>query len=98
MRSMKIEFAAQVLDFVSSLAPAPRRALRQALRDLAQGKGDVSPLEGELEGLYRLRVGRYRVIFLYRTTAQRRQVRCVFAEHRGIIYEVFAQHLHEHLE
>jgi mRNA-degrading endonuclease RelE of RelBE toxin-antitoxin system len=95
---MKIEFEQQVVEFLSSLGPAPRRALRQALRNLAQEKSDIRPLEAELDGFYRLRVGRCRVIFLYRSTRRRRQVRCVFAEHRTIIYEVFARHLHEYLE
>jgi mRNA-degrading endonuclease RelE of RelBE toxin-antitoxin system len=91
---MKIEFEQQVLDFLASLARAPRRALSQGLCELAQEKGDVRPLEGEL---YRLRVGRCRVVFFYPPSPRSRRIRCVFAEHRSIIYEVFAHHLHEQL-
>lgn len=95
---MKIEFEEQVLNFTASLAPEPRRALREALRKLAQEKGDIRALEGELDGFYRLRVGRYRVIFSYHSTRRTRKIRCVFAEHRTLIYEVFAQQLHDLLE
>jgi mRNA interferase RelE/StbE len=95
---MKIEIEKQVLDFVGSLAPEPRRLIREALRKLAQEKGDVRALEGELEGFYRLRVGRYRIIFSYRRDGRRQQIRCVYAAHRALIYEVFAQEFHDLLE
>ncbi len=95
---MKVEFEQQVLDFIRSLAPEPRHLLREALRKLAQEKGEIRPLEGDLDGFYRLRVNRYRVIFFYRTTPRARQIRSVFAEHRTLVYEVFAQQLHELLE
>ncbi len=95
---MKIEIERQVFDFIASLAPEPRRTIREALRKLSQERGDIRALEGELEGFYRLRVGRYRIIFFYRVERRTRQIRCVYAEHRTLIYEVFAQHLHEFLE
>jgi mRNA interferase RelE/StbE len=95
---MKIEIEQQVLDFVGSLAPAPRRLIRESLRKLEQEKGDIRALEGELEAFYRLRVGRYRIIFYYRRERRSRQIRCVYAGHRTLIYEVFAQEFHDLLE
>lgn len=95
---MKIEVEQQVLDFVGSLAPEPRRLIREALRKLEQEKGDIRALEGELEGFYRLRVGRYRIIFCYQRERRVRQIRCVYAAHRTLIYEVFAQEFHDLLE
>jgi mRNA interferase RelE/StbE len=95
---MKIEIEQQVLHFVGSLAPEPQRALKEALRKLGQDKGDIRALEGELEGFYRLRVGRYRIIFCYRRERRTRQIRCVYAAHRTLIYEVFAQEFHDLLE
>jgi mRNA interferase RelE/StbE len=95
---MKIEIEQQVLDFVGSLAPDPRRLIRQALRKLATEKGDIRALEGELEGFYRLRVGRYRIIFCYRREKRRQMIRCIYAAHRSLIYEVFAQEFHDLLE
>ena len=56
----RVRVEAQVEAFVKSLAPEPRRALRQAIKALAQDKGDVKRLEGKLSGYHRLRVGHYR--------------------------------------
>jgi hypothetical protein len=38
---MKIEIEQQVLDFLGSLAPEPRFLIRQALRKLADEKGEI---------------------------------------------------------
>ena len=85
---MKVEVEDQVLDFVRRLPPDSKRMVRDALRALAEGKGDIKALEGPLDAYCRLRIGRYRIIFAY---AGRRTIRCIFAERRGIVYEVFAQ-------
>jgi mRNA-degrading endonuclease RelE of RelBE toxin-antitoxin system len=91
---MRVELALQVAEFPRRQAPEPRRALRQALKDLAKDKGDIKPLEGPLDGYCRLRVGGYRIIFSY---SRRRSIQCIFAERRSIVYEVFAQALAEKL-
>ncbi len=90
---MRIKPSAQVAEFVRGLAPEPRRQLRRAIRGLAQGRGDVKALEGDLAGYWRLRVGSYRVI-LWRSGSV---TECVFAERRSIIYEVFAEELRKRL-
>jgi hypothetical protein len=41
-----------------------------------------------LEEYCRLRVGAYRVVLHYATA---KTIECVFAERRGIVYEVFAE-------
>jgi mRNA interferase RelE/StbE len=87
---MRIAVSLQVAGFLRRQAPEPRRTLRQALRDLAKGKGDIVALEGPLEGYCRLRVGGFRIIFAY---AGRSSIQCVFAERRSIVYEVFAEAL-----
>ncbi len=84
---MRVRLSAQVIDFVRSQAPDPRRRLRAALRGLAREEGDLKALEGPLQDYYRLRVGSYRVILRYATKTT---VDCVFAERRNIVYEVFA--------
>ncbi len=90
---MTIKLSAQVAAFVRSLAPAPRRQLRLAIRSLARGQGDLQALEGELDGYWRLRVGSYRVILWQSATV----IECVFAERRSIIYEIFAEELRKKL-
>ncbi len=84
----RVRLTRQVVDFVRSQAPEPRRRLRQALRDLAQDEGDVRSLEGPLQDYQRLRVGPYRIV-LRRTTPK--TIDCVFAERRGIVYEIFSE-------
>lgn len=91
MTSVRIDVSTQVADFLRGLAPHPRRLLRAALRDLGEGRGDILALEHPLDGFYRLRVGRYRVIFRYATVRGLTVVRCEFAQRRELIYETFAE-------
>ena len=82
---------AQVADFLRSLAPGPRKELRAALRGLEDAGGDLKALEGDLAGLTRLRVGHYRVIVQFLSESGQRIARCIFAERRSVIYELFAE-------
>jgi mRNA-degrading endonuclease RelE of RelBE toxin-antitoxin system len=93
-----VELSKQVLNFVRSLAPEPRRALRAGLRGLAEGRGDIKQLEGELADWCRLRVKSYRVIFRYEMKGTQRVARCVFAERRELVYELFAETIRHLLE
>ncbi len=87
----KVEISDQVLNFVRSLAPEPRRLLRQGLRDLQDELGDIKQLEGDLAGRCRLRIKSYRIIFRYEVEGSRRMARCVFAERRELVYELFTE-------
>jgi mRNA-degrading endonuclease RelE of RelBE toxin-antitoxin system len=71
--------------------------LREALRGLARERGDIRALEGPLEDYHRLRVGGYRIIFVYELTAKHRIIRCLFGERRSAVYESFQQLLRKHL-
>jgi mRNA interferase RelE/StbE len=90
-----VRFSPQLQAFVHTLAPTPRRALRTALGRLAQERGDLKALEGELAGYWRLSVGRYRVIFCYIAP---HTIDCIFAEERQLVYEAFSALLRERLE
>ena len=78
--------ALQVVDYVRRLAPEPRRAVKNALKELGQEHGDLRALEGTLAGYYRLRVGRHRIIFGYAADGA---IEAVFIEERSIVYEIF---------
>ena len=78
--------AIKVIDYARRLAPAPRRAVRLALKDLAHERGDIRALEGNLSGYYRLRVGRHRIIFSYASDGA---IEAVFIEERSLVYEIF---------
>jgi len=90
----RVRLTAQVVEFVRTQAPEPRRRLRAALAELASGRGDVRQLEGPLQAYCRLRVGPFRIILSYESA---KFVDCVFAERRGIVYEVFAETMIERL-
>ena len=95
---IRIELSEQVVAFVKSQAPEPRRWLRAALRRLTSERGGIKSLEGPLAGFYRLRVRGYRVIFAYESSVKtNRIIKCVFAERRHVIYEVFAEMLKDRL-
>jgi len=85
----------EVLDYLKLLAPQPRHAMKVAIKNLAQEKGDIKALCDELEGFHRLRVGSNRVIFEYQLIDGRRIITCVFAGPRKWIYEVFQNRITE---
>ena len=87
----RVELDPQVVKFIRSLPPEPRRRLRAALRGLERGNGNLRSLEGDLSGYYRLRVGSYRVVVRFYLIRGQRVTRCVFAERRSVVYELFAE-------
>jgi mRNA-degrading endonuclease RelE of RelBE toxin-antitoxin system len=88
---IRVELDPQVVRFVRALAPEPRKLLRQALRRLVDEKGDIKQLEGELGGYCRLRVRGYRIILRLFTDENGRVARCVYAERRSVVYELFSE-------
>ena len=87
----RVELDPQVADFVRSLAPEPRRRVREGLRRLEEEKGDLKQLEADLSGYARLRVGSYRVIIRFYGDRGERVARCVYAERRAVVYEMFSE-------
>lgn len=82
----ELRVARQVIEYARRLAPDPRRAVQRALADLREERGDIQPLEGNLAGYYRLRVGRHRLIFSY---ADDGAIEVLFLEERPLVYELF---------
>jgi len=75
-----------VYTFARRLAPEPRQAVKRALAGLRREQGAIRELEGTLAGHYRLRIGKYRLIFRYRDSAI---IEAIFLEERSVVYEVF---------
>ena len=86
----KVEVKQPVYDFIRRQAPDPRRALKRALQELEHERGDIRSLEQPLDGYYRLRIGKFRLIFRYRTPTI---IEAVFLEERSMVYEVFEAQL-----
>ena len=87
----KVEIDPQVASFLRSLAPEPRKQVRASLRGLEEERGDLKLLEDELSGFSRLRVGHYRIIVQFYSKAGQQVARCVYAERRSVVYELFAE-------
>ena len=89
---MKISASDQVAAWLTALPPQTKKRVRTALRNLARGHGDIKGLQGDLEGLSRLRIGGRRI--LYRQTSAR-EIRLEYANTRDVVYEMFQQFLAE---
>src|SRR5271154_6007571 len=87
----KVRVGRRVENFVKALAPEPRRVLRQAMKGLADEKGDVKLLEGKLSGLWRLRVGKVRVIYEIKAGGGVREIFCFYANYRPLVYVILEQ-------
>jgi mRNA interferase RelE/StbE len=86
----KVRVEEQVREFIRRQAPEPRRALKRALKELELERGDIRALEQALTGYYRLRIGKFRLVFRY-TDAE--TIEAVFLEERSMVYEVFEAQL-----
>ena len=93
MKRADVFIAGQVVNFLASLAPEPKKKLRAGIRGLAEDAGDTKDLVDDLSGYKRLRVGNFRVIYQEAFKHGRAVRECVFAERRNVVYEIFAQML-----
>ena len=83
---MPVTVRRQVIDFIRQQPPESRHRLRLAVRGLANDRGDMKAMEGDLEGFHRLRVGPFRVVFHYVPSKTGMVIDCVFAERRSVVY------------
>jgi mRNA-degrading endonuclease RelE of RelBE toxin-antitoxin system len=85
---MKILASDEVVKWLRNLPPEPKQRVRAALKRLERWQGDIKPLQGELEGFYRLRVGGYRIVC---RMISRSVVQLEYADIRDVVYEAFRQ-------
>jgi len=88
---VKITLEQQPLDFLRSQPPESRKRLRDALHAVESGAASPEPLEDELEGFYKLKAERYRLILQSVASDEGPRFRVVFAERRKVVYEMFSQ-------
>lgn len=84
--SYKLQISPQVREHQTTLGPQSRRAVKQAIWNLAEERGDVLALRDKLAGFHRLRIGRHRLIFRYQPG---RVIQCVYLNERSLVYELF---------
>ena len=78
-----------VADVIRRLHPDLKRSVRNALRALGDDPSKGSPLRRELEGLWKFRVRRFRVV--YAVDRSRRIIQVVAVGHRRTIYEELSE-------
>ena len=81
----------QVLHFIQRQPPETRKALREALHAVENGDLFPEPLEDELDGFYKLKVERIRIIMQPDAGKAGPVLKAIFAERRRVVYEMFSQ-------
>jgi mRNA interferase RelE/StbE len=90
-RRFTLAIGPEVGEAIRHLPPDLKRGIRAALRALTLNTYGGSPLVRELEGKWRYRVRRYRIV--YEIDTGRHALRIVAVGHRRTIYEDLAARL-----
>ena len=85
MSAWRIDLPPHVAEVVRHLPPEIKQAVKAALRSIAIEPATGEPLRGELEGLWKFRVRRYRLV--YAVDRRQRAIRIFAVGHRRGIYE-----------
>jgi len=83
-------------EIVRHLPPELKRGIKQAFRSLSADPFAGVPLTGELTGLWRMKVRRFRII--YEPDRKARMIRIFAIGHRREVYEEIAERLRQQRE
>lgn len=86
------DIPSHVAEVIRHLPPDLKRSIKQALRGLSMDPYSGQPLLRELEGLWKYRVRRFRIV--YAIDQARRIIRIIAIGHRRGIYEEVTERLH----
>ena len=89
MRPHRVLIGPDAAGVVRTLHPELKRGVKNALRALSDDPCTGDPLRGELEGLWKYRVRRFRIV--YSVDRSRRLIEVVAVGHRRTIYEEVAE-------
>jgi len=86
---MKIEFSKNAGKAIRSLAPSLQKNIMTRIQGLLQFPpiGDIQPMQGYPQGVFRLRVGQYRVVFQNAVENSEKTVYIIEVGPRGDIYK-----------
>lgn len=88
MAGLRLDVPPHVAEVVRHLPPDIKRSVREGLRALVAAARSGEPLRGELEGLWRYRVRRFRIV--YEIASSQRVIRIFAVGRRQTIYEEVA--------
>jgi len=89
MRQLAPDIPPHVADVIRRLPPDVKRSVKQAIRALARTPEFGAPLIGDLAGLWKYRVRRFRIV--YDVHRPRRVLRIVGVGHRAVIYDALSE-------
>lgn len=89
MAPFELDIPPHVAEVLRHLPPDVKRPVKAALRAIAADPSIGAPLERALEGLWRFRVRRFRIV--YTVDRSRRTIRVMAVAHRRHIYDDLAQ-------
>jgi mRNA interferase RelE/StbE len=85
MAGYRPDIPPHVADVIRHLPPEVKRGVKAAIRALSNEPGAGEPLQRELDGLWKYRVRRFRIV--YAVDRRRRVLRIMAVGHRRTIYE-----------
>ena len=88
MAGYRPDIPPHVAEVIRHLSPEVRRAVKSAIRALADNPALGEPLQRELQGLWKYRVKRFGIV--YAVDRPRRILRVVAVGHRRAVYEDIA--------
>ncbi len=91
MTDYRLEIPPHIAEIIRHLSPDLKRAVKQAFRALSADPFAGTPLIGELSGLWRIRVRRFRIV--YEPNRRTRNIRLFAIGHRARVYEDLAVQL-----
>ncbi len=91
MTAFRLDIPPHVADVIRHLPPDVKRSIKAAMRGLASDPQASAPLLRELEGFWKYRVRRFRIV--YTVDRARRLLRIHAVVHRRQIYEEMAEKL-----
>ena len=88
MAGYRPDIAPHVAELIRHLPPEVKRGIKAAIRALSNDPAMGEPLQRELQGLWKYRVKRLRIV--YAVNRPRKIIRIVAVGHRRAIYEEVA--------
>ena len=86
---MKIEYAKKAVKYIESLDKPTKQRIKAGIIGLTENppKGDIKLLLGYVDGRKRLRIGKYRIIYMYGQNKELQILYIMSVDTRGDIYK-----------
>lgn len=86
---MRIEYSKRAVKYINKLDKPTKQRIKFAIEKLTlePPEGDIKPLQGYADGRKRLRIGKYRIIYNYRSDGAIEVLYIMDIDSRGDIYK-----------